>query len=93
MKKAFNKQRIIILLNVKFIILIKSNRLLLANISSSIINRFQRPHFIVIIMRIFIIFIKLITLIIKFIIIFFSSIFSKFIKIKIMRKHFEYKII
>ena len=39
------------------------------------------------------IFIKFIILIVKFIIIFFSSIFSKFIKMKIMRKHLEYKVI
>ena len=41
----------------------------------------------------FITFIKFIILIIKFIIISPSLIFSKFIKIKIIRKHFEYKII
>ena len=44
-------------------------------------------------MRVFITFIKFIALIIKFIIVFPSSIFSKFIKIKIIRKYFEYKII
>ena len=38
-------------------------------------------------------FIKFIILIIKFIIVSSSSIFLKFIKMKIMRKHFEYKII
>ena len=41
MKKTLNKKYIIILLNVKFVISIKSlNRLLLTNISSLIINRF-----------------------------------------------------
>ena len=44
-------------------------------------------------MRIFIIFIKFIISIIKFIIIFFLLIFSKYIKMRIIRKHFEYKII
>ena len=60
---------------------------------SSIVNRFQKSHFIIIIMRVFITFIKFIILIIKFVIIFSSSIFLKFIKMKIMRKHFEYEII
>ena len=41
----------------------------------------------------FITFIKFIILIVKFIIIFSSLMFSKFIKMKIMRKHLEYKII
>ena len=93
MKKILNKQCIIILSNVEFMISIKSNRLSLTNISSLIVNRFQRFYSIVIIMRIFITFIKFITLIVKFIIIFFSSMFSKFIKMRIMREHFEYKII
>ena len=44
-------------------------------------------------MRIFIIFIKFIASIVKFIIVFFSSIFSKFIKMKIVREYSEYKII
>ena len=44
-------------------------------------------------MRVFIIFIKFIILIVKFIITFSSSISSKFIKIKTIREHFEYKII
>ena len=39
------------------------------------------------------IFIKFIALIIKLIIVFFSFIFSKFIKMKIVREHFKYKII
>ena len=39
------------------------------------------------------IFIKSIILIVKFIIIFSSSIFSKFIKIKTMREHLKYEII
>ena len=39
------------------------------------------------------IFIKLITLIVRFIIIIFSFIFSKFIEMRIVRKYFEYKII
>ena len=39
------------------------------------------------------IFIKFIVSIVKFVIVFSSSIFSKFIKMKIMRKHFKYKII
>ena len=41
----------------------------------------------------FITFIKFITLIVRFIIVFSSSMFSKFIKMKIIRKHFEYGII
>ena len=41
----------------------------------------------------FITFIKFITLIVRFIIVFSSSMFSKFIKMKIIRKHFEYEII
>ena len=72
---------------------IKSNRLSLMNISLLIINRPQKSYFIIIIMRVFITFIKFITLIVKFIIAFSLSMFSKFIKIKIIRKHFEYKII
>ena len=44
-------------------------------------------------MRIFITFIKFIILIIKFIAVFSSSMFLKFIKMKIIRKHFEYEII
>ena len=63
------------------------------NISSSIVNHSQRSYFIVIIIYVFIIFIKSITLIIKLIIASPSSIFSKSIKIKIIRKHFKYKII
>ena len=63
------------------------------NISLLIVNRFQKSHFIIIIMRIFIIFIKFIILIVKFIIVFSSSIFSKFIKMRIIREHFKYKII
>ena len=39
------------------------------------------------------IFIKFIALIVKFIIVSSLSIFSKFIKMKIIRKHFEYEII
>ena len=72
---------------------IKSNRLSSANISSSIINRFQRFHFIVIAMRVFITFIKFVASIVRSIIISPLLMFSKFIKIKIMRKHLEYKII
>ena len=41
----------------------------------------------------FIIFIKSVASIIKFIITFFSFIFSKFIKMRIVRKYFKYKII
>ena len=44
-------------------------------------------------MRVFITFIKFIALIVKFIIIFCLLIFSKFVEMKIMRKHFKYKII
>ena len=44
-------------------------------------------------MRIFITFIKFIILIVRFIIVFFSLMFLKFIKMRVMRKHLEYKII
>ena len=44
-------------------------------------------------MRVFITFIKPAASIVEFIITFSLSMFSKFIKIKIMRKHLEYKII
>ena len=44
-------------------------------------------------MRVFIIFIKSIALIVKSVIAFFSSMFLKFIEMKIMREHFEYEII
>ena len=77
-------------------ILIKSslNRLLLMNNRSSlIVNRFLKFHFIVIIMRMFMTFIKPIALIVKFIIIFSLLIFSKSVEMRIMRKHLEYKII
>ena len=39
MREVLNKQRIIVLLNVELIISIKSNRLSLTDISSSIVNR------------------------------------------------------
>ena len=63
------------------------------NISSSIVNRFQKSHFIVITICVFIIFIKFIALIVKSIIVSSSSIFLKFIKMRIIRKHLKYKII
>ena len=44
-------------------------------------------------MRVLMTFIKFITLIIRFIITFLSFMFSKFIKMRIVRKHFEYEII
>ena len=44
-------------------------------------------------MRMFMTFIKFITLIVKFIIVFPSLMSLKFIKIKVMREHFEYEII
>ena len=37
------------------------------------------------------IFIKFVILIVKFVIVFSSSIFSKFVEIRAMREHFEYK--
>ena len=40
MRETLNEQRIIVLLNVEFMILIKSNRLSSADILSSIVNRF-----------------------------------------------------
>ena len=61
------------------------NRLSSTNIRLlSIINRLQKNYFIVIIMRIFITFIKFIILIIKFVIAFSSLMFSKFIKMRII---------
>ena len=44
-------------------------------------------------MRVFMTLIRFTASIVKFIIIFFSSISSKSVEIRIMRKHFEYKII
>ena len=44
-------------------------------------------------MRVFMTFIKFITLIVKFVVISLSSISSKFIEMRIMREHLEYKII
>ena len=64
-----------------------NNRLLL------IINRFLRSHFVFIMIRIFITFIKFIASIVKSIIIFSLLIFSNSVEIKVMRKYFEYKII
>ena len=93
-KETLNEQRIIILSNVEFITSIKSlNRLSLTNISLLIINRLYKSHFVVIIMRVFMTFIKFITSIVKPIVASPLLIFLKFIKIKIMRKHLKYKII
>ena len=44
-------------------------------------------------MRVFITFVKSIASIVRFIVAFFLFIFSKFVEMKIMRKHFEYEII
>ena len=63
------------------------------NRSSSIVNRHLKSYFVIIAMRIFMIFIKFITLIIKFVIIFPSLIFSNFIKMRVMRKRLKYDII
>ena len=68
------------------------NRLSSADIQS-IVNRFQESHSIVIAMYMPITPIKLITPIAKSVITFPSSMFSKSIKMRIMRKHLEYKII
>ena len=82
------------MLNVEFIISIKSlNRLSLADISSSVVNRFQKSHFVVIAMRVFMTFIKFIISIIEFVVVSPSLMFLKFIKMRVMRKHFEYKVI
>ena len=78
-----------------------SNRLSSVNIRSSsnvnrlslIVNRSQRFHFVVIIMRVFIIFVKFVILIVRPIIAFYSSMFSNFFKMRAVREHFEYKII
>ena len=94
MKEALNKQRIIVLSNAEFVTSIKSlNRLPSADISLLIINRFQRSHSVIIIMRVFMTFIKSVALIARSIIISPLSIFLKFIKMKTVREHPEYEII
>ena len=50
------------------------------NRSSLIVNRFLKFYFVVIIMRVFIIFIKFITLMVKSVIAFISSIFRNLLK-------------
>ena len=72
--------------DIEFIISIKSS----FNQSSLIVNK---PYFVVIVMRVFMTFIKFIILIVRFVIAFPSLMFLKFIKMRIMREHLEYEII